>query len=220
MKYFLSLVIMLFLSKGYSQKFSFLPEAGLLLTQIDGDKLQGFHKKGFIVGIGTHYSLSENFKIAIKTSFYRQGSTRKDIFQDKLPEGIQLEIGLNTVGLEFSTLYAPIDRSFFFGLGLVHHQILDFKYNIVDNVITGPARVLDPAIVASSFNNIKFFLGWSFAISYKFTIAYETSFSDILNEDFFNIARLRPYLLSFSFSYELNPGKKKKPKQKRIRKQR
>ena len=97
----------------HAQKFSFLPEAGLLLTQIDGDKLHGFHKKGFLFGMGTYYPLSNSFNMAIKTSFYHQGSVRKDRFQDKLPQGIQLEMGLSTVGLEFSTMWAPSHRSFF-----------------------------------------------------------------------------------------------------------
>lgn len=187
------------------------------MTQIDGDKLQGFHKTGFLAGIGTHYPLSNSIKLAIKTSYYSQGSSRKDPFQDKLPEGIQLEMGLSTVGLELSTMFAPIDRSFFFGVGMVHHQILNFDYKIVDNVINGQARMLDATTVGSSFNNIKFYLGWSFATSYRFTIAYERSFTDILDEDFFNIARLRPYLMAFTLSYELNPAKKKKSKAKKIR---
>lgn len=218
MKYFLSLFLLCVAAQGISQKFSFVPEAGILLTQIDGDKLQGFHKTGFIAGIGTHYPLSNSIKIAIKTSFYRQGSSRKDPFQDKLPDGSQLEMGLSTVGLELSTLFSPIDRSFFFGFGLVHHQILNYDYNIVDNVINGPERILDPTTIASSFNNIKFYLGWSFATSYRFTIAYARSFTDILKEDFLNIGRLKPYNMSFTFSYELNPAKKKKTKGRKVRK--
>lgn len=203
-----------------AQKFSFLPEAGFLISQIDGDKLNGFHKKGLILGIGTHYPLSNSFKLAIKTSFYSQGSVRGNKFDDKLPEGLQLEMSLNTVGLEFSSIFAPAEKSLFFGLGLVHHQILDFDHNVVDNVIVGDLRTLDPANINTSFNNVKFFLGWSFASSYKMTIAYESSFSNILNEDFFNIARLRPYLLTFSLAYELNPSKKKKSKKKKSRKSR
>ncbi len=201
-----------------AQKFSFLPEAGFLMTQIDGDKLHGFHKKGFKIGIGTNYRLYDDIKAAIKTSYYSQGSIRKSRFQDKLPEGVQLEMGLNTIGLELSTMYDPSHKSLFLGFGLVHHQILDFDFNIVDNVVYGPAKSLNPEIVANSFNNVKFFLGWTFATSYKFAIGYERSLTDILTEDFINIARLRPYLLSFSFSYELNPGKKRS--QKKIRKKR
>lgn len=203
-----------------AQKFSFLPEAGFLLSQIDGDKLNGFHKKGILLGIGTHYPLSNSIKLAIKTSYYRQGSTRKNKFDDKLPAGVQLEMNLNTIGLEFSTIFVPAERSIFFGLGLVHHQILNFDYEVVDNVIVGDFRILDPAQVNTSFNNVKFFLGWSFATSYKMTISYESSFSDILNDDFVNIARLRPYMLTFSLSYELNPSKKKKSKKKKLRKSR
>lgn len=217
MKYILSVFCLFFATLGYTQKFSFLPEAGLLMTQIDGDKLQGYHKTGVLIGIGTHYSLSSDFILAIKTSFYRQGSARKDRFQEKNPDGIQLEMGLSTVGLELSAMYAPIDRSFFFGGGLVHHQILDYDYNIVDNVISGPPRILEPTVVSSSFNNVKFFLGWSFATSYRFTIAYEKSFTDILQENFFNIERLRPYHLAFTLSYELNPIKRKKSKRKKVR---
>ena len=100
---------------------------------------------------------------------------------------------------------------------MVHHQILDFDFNIIDNVISGPARMIDPTTVGSSFNNVKFYVGWLFGTSYRFTIAYERSVTDILKEDFFNIARLRPYHLSFTLSYELNPSKKKVSKKKKVR---
>ncbi|MDF1695621.1 MAG: hypothetical protein P1U56_07325 [Saprospiraceae bacterium] len=220
MKTFVSIVCILLSTSVYCQRFSFLPEAGMLMTQIDGDKLQGYHKRGVLLGIGTHYALSNNINLGIKTSFYRQGSARKDAFQDKLEDGIQLEMGLSTVGLEVSTVYEPIDKSIFLGVGFVHHQILNYDYKIIDNVVAGPPRLLDPTTVSSSFNNIKFFLGWRFSTSYRFTIAYEKSFSDILDEDFFNIARLLPYHLAFTMSYEFNPSKKKKGKQKRSRKTR
>jgi len=182
--------------------------------------LQGFHKNGVKIGIGTHYLFTDNFNLGIKTSFYRQGSARKDPFQDKLPDGIQLEMGLSSIGLELSTMYSPVNRSIFVGAGFVHHQILDFDYNIVDNVISGPEKILAPENVASSFNSVKFFLGWSFFTSYRFTIAYERSVNDIMSTDFFNIARLRPYHLAFTFSYELNPVKKNRKKQKKTRKRR
>jgi len=184
---------------------------------MDGDKLQGYDKTGLLLGIGTHYALAQDFNLAVKTTFYSQGSARRDRFQDKLKDGLQLEMGLNTIGLELSIMYAPIDRSFFLGTGLVHHRILDYDYNIVDNVISGPPRILDPETVAGSFNNLKFFIGWSFAKVYRFTIAYESGFTDILQEDFFNISRLRPYHLAFTLSYELNPVERKKKKKKKTR---
>ena len=213
---FFSVFLILGLTSG-AQKFSFLPEAGLLFSQIDGDKLNGFHKNGVIIGIGTHYALADQFNLGIKTSFFRQGSARRDPFQEKLPDGIQLEMGLSTVGLELSAMYSPLSKSLFLGAGIVHHQILDFDYNIVDNVISGPERILNPENVSSSFNNLKFFMGWSFYTSYRFTISYERSVNDILIEDFFNIARLRPYHMAFTLSYELNPVKKKKSTQKKRR---
>ena len=164
----------------------------------------------------------ENFKVGITTSFYRWGSTRENRFQDKLPEGIQLEMGLNTVGLELSTLYELEGKSIFFGFGLVHHRILDYDYKIVDNTIsvgTDP-RMLDATAIRSSLNNLKFFVGWRFSTVYRFKIAYESSMTDILDENFFNIARLRPYMLTFTFAYEFNPGIKKKSKGKKARKPR
>lgn len=214
-------VLIIFLSINLSgQKFSFLPEVGLLRTQMDGDKLQGYHKTGFLVGIGTHYALSNSVNLAVKTSFYSHGSARKDRFQDKLDEGIQLEMGLSTIGLEVSAMYQPEGKSIFLGAGLVNHTILDYDYKVIDNVISGPPRILEPSAVSRSFNSIKLYVGWRFNRSYRFTIAYEKSFSDILVDDFFNLNRLLPYHLAFSLSYEFNPQKEKrnqKAKKRRVR---
>ena len=213
---------MIFLSATLcsAQKFTFFPEAGFLISQIDGDKLQGFHKRGIKLGIGTHYPFGDQIKLSVKTSYYRFGSGRENKFQDKLADGIQLEMGLNTIGLELSGMYDPPGKSIFFGLGLVHHQILDYDYKIIDNVVGVDPRMLMPSAVSGSMNNAKFFIGWRFYTNYRLFISYESSLTDILREDFFNLGRLRPYMMTFSVAYEFNPGTQRKSKGKKVRKPR
>ena len=124
-------------------------------------------------------------------------------------------MGLSTSGLEVSTMYQPEGKSIFLGAGLVHHTILDYDYKVIDNVISGPPRLLVPSSVSRSFNSVKFYVGWRFEPSYRFTIAYEKSFSDILIDDFFNLKRLLPYHLAFTLSYEFNPQKKLRKKNRK-----
>ena len=211
-KGFILMVLICFGINLHGQRFSFLAEVGGMRTQIDGDKIQGFHNNGYIVGIGTNYTFTPQHFIAVKSTFYNQGSRRKDQFQPRPRDGFQLEVDLRTIGIELSYKYDPSDRSYFLGAGLVRHQIVNLKYDIIDNEIEDNSRMFESDQLRSGFTSIKFYYGFTLLARGGLYFSLETSVSDIVKYDFFEVQSLIPYSLAAVFTYEIKAAVKVKRK--------
>lgn len=186
------------------QRFSLIAEAGGMKAQVDGDKVQGFHYNGFVVGIGTHYAFTPQHFLTVKTSLYNQGSRRKDKFARRPREGFQMEMDFNSIGLELSYKFAPVGRPYFLGAGFVRHQLVGLNYEIIDNVIVPEEKfVLDPDRISSSYNSIKFYYGFDIFKRAGLYLAFESAITDMLKTDFEEIRTLTPYSLSAVFTYEI-----------------
>ena len=192
------------------QDFSFITEVGYLRSQVDGDKVHGFYKSGFQLGIGTKYGFTDVSSLLIKTSFYQQGSARKDRFQDKLEDGIQLELTLKSIGLEASYQYKHPKKSFFLGGGLVQHRIISFDSEIINNDINNGLQSLDEDLISNFFTDMKVFYGSKFIHDLSFYFYFELSLSNILKSEFENLGHLTPYSLGVNLSYEIKSGKSKR----------
>ena len=129
MKFLLCLPFLYFLTipnQVLGQRFSFLLEGGAMRTQIHGDKLTGFHKRGFNFGIGTNYLIDNSNFITVKTYYYNQGSIKDFVGNRSLRNGVQMEITLNSIGVEFSYKYVPPEKNRFMGTGLVLHRLIAY----------------------------------------------------------------------------------------------
>ncbi len=204
-------IILLLLSVStfylYGQRFSLLAEVGGMRSQIDGDKIQGFYYNGYNVAIGSNYAFNSQNFLSIKTAFYSQGSTRKDQFQPKLREGFQLEIDLRTIGVEISYKFAPAEKRYFLGAGVVQHQVVDFRYKIIDNVIEAEQVALDPEQISSSFTSAKFFYGFDVFPKGSIYFSLQSSMTNMLESNFEQIRTLTPYSVAAVFTYEIIASK-------------
>ena len=198
-----------------AQRFSLLAEAGGLRGQIHGDKIEGFHYNGYTFGIGSNYTFTPEHFLAIKTTYYNQGSRRKNELESVRREGFQLEIDLNTIGLELAYKYNPSHLPHFYGIGFVRHQLVDLKYEIVTSQLEGSGLQLDPNQLKSGFHSLKFFYGFDLFKRASLYGSVETSVSNMLSSKFFEVNRLKPYSIAVIFSYEIFASKevvtKKRP---------
>lgn len=73
--FYLSLFIFLISSsKSLSQNFKGYLIGGFNISQIEGDKLTGYNKAGFVVGAATNFELSEQWSFQQEIVFYQRGS--------------------------------------------------------------------------------------------------------------------------------------------------
>jgi hypothetical protein len=207
-----------------AQRFSFLAEVGGLKGQVDGDKIQGFYYNGYTFGIGSNYTFTPEHFLAIKTTYYNQGSRRKSDLVTERREGIQLELDLNSIGLELAYKFAPYQKNYFYGVGFVRHQLVDLNYEIIESQLQGSDLSLNPDQIRSGFNSFKFYGGFDVFERASIYASLEASVSNMLDERFYEVRKLTPYSLAVIFSYEIfsaeevkmksRPGKKSRTKPK------
>lgn len=217
------LFILLNLSTIYScvgQRFSFLLEGGAMRTQIDGDKLDGFHKNGYNLGFGTNFLLDNSNFIVIKTSYYNQGSVNELDVTDNLRSGLRLAFAFNSAGVELSYKYKPREGPTFVGFGFVHHRILNYAHEASFRSLTEDFVELQPDLIRPSFTSLKGYYGIEFLEGAGFYLAFEGSFDSFLRESYYNINAMRPYALSANIFVDLISNKKIDAKKRRTRRRR
>ena len=189
---------------AHSQRFSLLADIGVIKSQVDGDKIQGFYYNGYLFGIGSNYAFNEKHFLAIKTSFQQLGSNRKNLFQPRLEDGFQVELDFSTIALECSYKFDPPSRRFFMGAGVLRHQIVNLDYEIVDNIVKDEDKILiDSELLSSSYFSFKFYYGIKLLKRTSLSLAFETAFTDIMKSNLDELRTLKPYLLAATFSYEI-----------------
>jgi len=75
--FFLISLILIFSDKTNAQKFGGSINIGFNASQIDGDRLAGYDKVGFNVGIGSSYNLTSPWQLNIDFLFSQRGSQSK-----------------------------------------------------------------------------------------------------------------------------------------------
>lgn len=204
---FYLLVFMLASTSLLGQRFSLLAELGGLRGQVEGDKITGFFYNGFTLGIGSNYTITPDNFFTVKTSYYSQGSRRRSSRVWEMTEGVQIEMDLNSVGLEFGYKYEPQNKFFFAGASYLRHQLVSLDYEVVVSQLQGAEEEFDPATIRSGFNSAKVYYGIDVFPRASVYGAFEISFTNMLESDFFDVDRITPYSVSLVFAYEIFAAK-------------
>ena len=213
----LSFFLVTFSTHVSAQKFVFSGDIGLLYTQIDGDRLSGYHKRGFRGGIGVNYPLGEIVSLNAKTSFYRHGSSRKNSSQERVDDGSQLVMNINSVGLEWSLEIQPTNVKTYFSTGLVVHRAFSFSVEPINLIVNGPTPTFNNQNIKSNFVDFTFLLGYKFTPNNKVFTTFNRTLSNILVTPFEGVNKLAPYNLGVGYAYTINPRPERKPNKLRKR---
>jgi hypothetical protein len=95
---------------------------GFNLSQIDGDKLSGFHQPGVNVGAKVDFSLSERWRLGLEMLYSQQGARR--VFNDD-PSASLDKLRLNFVELPLMLHFR--DWKLQAGAGIIYHRLISFS---------------------------------------------------------------------------------------------
>jgi hypothetical protein len=206
-----------------AQRFSLLVEGGPLRGQVDGDKLDGFNYRGFTAGIGSNVTLTNEHFISIKTSYYSQGSKQEEPGLSDMSKRLQIATELQTIGLELSYKYRPLEKFYILGLGVVRHQVANVEYEVFSKpmIVFEEDKTLGPRQLKSGFTSLKLYAGFRAFSRGEVYFSVEGSMTNLLNSDFLEFESLVPYSLAVVFTYEIispkevktrsRPGSKVRP---------
>jgi hypothetical protein len=96
--------------------------AGFNLSQIDGDKLSGFHQPGINIGAKVDFSLAERWRLGLEMLYSQQGARR--VFNDD-PSATLDKLRLNFVELPLMIHFR--DWKLQAGAGIIYHRLISFS---------------------------------------------------------------------------------------------
>ncbi|MBN2173046.1 MAG: PorT family protein [Bacteroidales bacterium] len=213
--FILSILILLFGSKLYSQRIQGAVIGGFNLSQVDGDEIFGFTNFGLNAGLGAVVPLSKNFSFSIETLYSQKGSTQNKQYSetDSLGNELNGAYKLNLDYLEVPILVHYNDRDILMaGLGFSYGRLVSVKeYEHTRKIETttlngGPYDRNDFSVVADlRFRVLKKFPRFKANIRYTYSIAkirtrdfYNTRGEYVSTRDQFN------NILSFRLIYMFN----------------
>lgn len=94
---------------------------GLNLSQIDGDKLSGFHQPGLNIGAKVDFSMAERWRLGLEMLYSQQGARR--VFNDD-PSASLDKLRLNFVELPLMVHFR--DWKLQAGAGIIYHRLINF----------------------------------------------------------------------------------------------
>jgi len=181
-----------------------------MISQMDGDGLNGFDKLGPKLSIGVVYPLTQQFELAAAGTFYRHGSDRGSfkISPNNTREDV-LEMDIQSVGISLVFQWRPPTSRKMIGIGPVFHKIFDSNPTVLEFRGLDPPRVFAEDTFRNYFFAVKAFAGHEFSDQFRFIFTVELAVSNILALPIEKITKISPYSFSFTFAYEINPSGKK-----------
>lgn len=211
-------LILLFVSYGsMGQRFTFAPEIGITCSQIDGDLLQGYDKRGTTFGLGTNYYVSDKFSLSFNTRYKKLGSSSSGRKQSKPSGSFQFTSAFSTASVGTGFMIMPFDSKLRIGGGVSYNRVLDFSFNTLVQLKIEDIIIVDEI----QTNYLAYNINAQFNIFQNLyaNISFYKSFNNLLDDSEISAVRtIVPYYFVYSIFYEIDPNPKrrhKKSKKKR-----
>ena len=168
------------------------------MSQIDGDKLAGFDKAGWTLGIGTGIQLKDKFDLQTEFLFNRRGAS-SSFFFDK-DEDIQITMNYVDIPVTISMKdWFMEDFNYykvFVKTGLQYSQLISSSTNF---------EKYELPLSTSSNYDISYLIGFGYNFSAKtgLELRYTRSFRRIQNNPIEDIGNFKIYYWTFRFNYYL-----------------
>lgn len=194
---------------------------GLNMSQVDGDKQQGFRKPGMSIGLSGSIFVQPDFEISTELLYNEKGS------KPNPNKGIEKTNLFSTFSLQYSEIallahyhYSPNSSKSYYVqslyAGLSYGRLLKSSTSIVQNNL--PYTKLESE-VTSKFNrhDFSFIVGWSYLFTERIGISmrYTSTMNFLYTNPDYRFAsneagfeHLKPYFVSFHLFYNLlSPNK-------------
>lgn len=187
------------------ERFSFYQKIGYLKTQVDGDNLRGFDKRGFEIATGVNYKLSSTSYLNIGVQYMKLGSTKPDPYENSVYDQIQLGADLNTFGAQFGIVLRPKNEKVYVSNSFLFNRVTKFSALTYSVGAVEVAPLTLEQTINNSFWSFELVLGVNITDNLAIYSSVLFSMSNILKEDFQNLRVIRPYHLGFGLSYRIVP---------------
>ena len=195
----------------FCQRFTLVPEIGVACSQIDGDWLQGFDKRGLTVGVGSNYYISDKAYLGFTTRYMQLGSGRGSSNQSKPTGAIQFTSIYSSAAIGANLMLAPFNPDVRFGFGLNYNRIFDFEFNPLVQLSLKNENFIDEDNLVTNYISYNFNFNFKLIDRLYFNASFHKSINDLIDgEDNSSlIESIVPYYLIYTLVYEIDPNPKR-----------
>lgn len=207
---YIALLLSLSLSMN-GQRFTFVPEVGITCSQIDGDWLQGFDKRGITLGVGSNYYVSDKLYLGFTARYMQLGSDRGPGRQDKPSGAIQFTSVYSSAAIGANIMLAPFNPNVRFGFGTNYNRIFDFEFNPIVQLSASNKDFIDKENLITNYLSYNFNFNFKVIDRVYFTASFHKSINDLLDGENSSslIESIVPYYLLYTLVYEIDPNSKR-----------
>ena len=191
---------------GKAQGFHFGANLAGISSQIEGDKLRGFHHFGYSFGLIGGYTFTDAHYLIISPQYSFFGSNRKrERFSNEVNQ-IFVEMDLSTINVLFGYSFRfgdtwTEDKKYRLNAGVRAHRLLGAKTNIIRSASVANVTIDKEEDLNKFFLTLDFTAGINLTPHFGLELGYNHSLQDILKNQKGNVTKLAPLYLSLGVSY-------------------
>ncbi len=189
-----------------AQGFHFGANLSGVTSQVEGDKLRGFHHHGFSFGLIGGYTFNADHYLVISPQFTFFGSNRKDERFSKEANQIFVEMDLSTINTLFGYSYRfgdswTEDKKYRVNAGLRVHRLIKANTHIIRTGRVGDVMIVKGDDLPDFFLTLDLGVGLNLTPNIGLELSYNHAIQNLLKNQKVNITKLAPFYLSLGVSY-------------------
>lgn len=190
----------------HAQGFHFGANLSGVSSQIEGDKLRGFHHFGYSFGLIGGYTFTEAHYLVVSPQYSYFGSKRKNERPGNETKQIFVEMDLSTINVLFGYSYRFGDswteeKKYRINAGVRVHRLLNAQTNIIRTGQIEAVTIDQKADLTNFFSTLELGVGLNLTRHLGLELSYDHSLQNILKNKKANLTKLAPFYLSLGVSY-------------------
>ncbi len=189
-----------------SQGFHFGAHLSGVSSQIEGDKLIGFHHFGYSFGLIGGYTFTKAHYLIISPQYTLFGSNKKGERFSNEGNKIFVEMDIRTINVLFAYSYRfgdswTGDKKYRLNSGVRVHRLLNANTNIIKSRGAGEITIDKGKDLDDFFLTLDLGVGLNIASNLGLELEYNHSLQNILKTQKADVRKLAPFYLSLGVSY-------------------
>lgn len=189
-----------------AQGFHFGAQLNGITSQIEGDKLRGFNRAGYSIGLIGGYTFNETHALVVSPQFSFFGSKRGNEKFANETNQLFIEMDLSTINIlsgysfRFGDTWTE-EKKYRVNAGLRTHRLTNTKINIIRTSQFAGVIIDEDEDLKKFFLTLEFGFGLNLPKNFGMEISYNHSLHNLLKNQKGPITKLVPFYLTIGVNY-------------------
>lgn len=190
-----------------AQNFSLGISGGVIISQVEGDRLIGFNKRGYTGSLNGYFHFNSTSSLVVAPGYSVFGSQRSDEMIPALTDNILVGLDMSTANVlvayqhNFGDSWDGSHTFKIFG-GIKFHQVVSQQVQVFTTRIASVQPKIDKSDMHGFFPSLNLGTGLYMRKNLSIDLIFDYGLTNLLKESKENISKLTPFHLAFTIGYE------------------